>query len=172
MLWCTDADRVRIGTGLESIDEVMLKSILTFARGHPLLANRVMRYLVVGGSATAVNYISRFGWSLILPFSLAVPAAYLTGMIFSFPLYRHFVFPQSHRSVHQQVSGFVVVNILGITQVWLVSLALSQHVLPLLGGGTFSSQAIGHGIAVTVPIFSSYVGHKHLSFRGTHTSAS
>lgn len=137
---------------------------------NKFLANRFLRFILLGGVAAGVNFLSRFAWSHVMPFTYAVPAAYITGMIVAFLLFRTFVFPQSPTPMHKQVTGFVLVNIFGIIQVWLVSLALASYLLPRLGFSIIWSQAIGHGIAILVPVFSSYLGHKHLSFKGFNTT--
>ena len=58
-------------------------ALLNLDRGSE--AHRALRYLACGGFAAAVNWGSRFGWSLLLPFRLAVIAAYATGMVHRAP---------------------------------------------------------------------------------------
>ena len=49
-------------------------------------------------------------------------------------------------------------------QTWLVSVSLRTWLLPLLGIMVLRD-LIAHGIGVTVPVLSSYFGHKYISFR-------
>lgn len=56
------------------------------------MGHEVVRFLIAGGSATAINWLIRIPLSLILPFEAALLAAYGLSMVASFWLYRAFVF--------------------------------------------------------------------------------
>jgi putative flippase GtrA len=75
---------------------------------------RFVRFLACGGFAAAVNWASRFAWNTIMPFSLAVLAAYATGMVVAFVLFREFVFDRGSTGTSEQVRNFVMVNIVGM----------------------------------------------------------
>ena len=47
--------------------------------------------------------------------------------------------------------------------VWLVSVGLAHYLFPALGF-TWHDETIAHAIGVAIPIFTSYLGHKHFSF--------
>ena len=138
-------------------------------RHSPALAKFIekpfVRFVLLGGVAAGVNWGSRFFWSLCMPFAWAVPVAYVTGMVVAFYLFKTYVFPKSGRGLHEQVVGFVLVILLGIVQVWIVSVVLAEWVLPWVGFPTFWAETVGHGVAILVPVFTSFIGHKHLSFR-------
>ncbi|MCI3132700.1 GtrA family protein [Phenylobacterium aquaticum] len=127
---------------------------------------RVGRYLALGGLAAAVNWGSRFGWSLILPFPLAVVCAYACGMAVAFGLFRRFVFPGSTAPLAQQARNFVLVNLVGMGLTWIVAVSLVDGVFPALGM-RFHPEAIGHGLAVAAPVASSWFGHRRFSFPKT-----
>lgn len=124
---------------------------------------RVARYLALGGLAAAVNWGSRFGWSLILPFPVAVVCAYACGMAVAFVLFRRFVFPGSTAPLAQQARNFVLVNLVGMGLTWIVAVSLVDWVFPVLGM-RFHPEAIGHGLAVAAPVASSWFGHRRFSF--------
>jgi len=102
-----------------------------------------------------------------MPFSAAVVVAYIVGMAIAFALFARFVFPASPRPIADQVKFFVIVNVAGIAQVWVVSMALVYWAFPTIGFIGPFAQPLGHAIAIGVPTFSSYLGHKFLTFRQT-----
>ena len=122
-------------------------------------------FLLTGGFAAAVN----FGCSIIynhwLSFSWAVIFAYLTGMLTAYTLAKMFVFKASTQSTRNSVLYFVLVNMVAIVQTWLISMGLAYYLLPLMHIENFKNE-IAHGIGVMIPVFTSYIGHKYLSFKG------
>lgn len=129
-------------------------------------ARRFARFVMLGACAAAANWASRFPLQKIMPFGMAVIAAYMVGMVIAFTLFRRYVFPASPRPITEQVKFFVLVNIAGMLQVWAVSMALVYYVFPAIGFVGPVMEAIGHGIAIGVPTISSYFGHKALTFKG------
>ena len=121
-------------------------------------------FLLTGGLAALVNFASRIGYSQIVGYSTAIVLAYITGMITAFTLARLFVFKESSQSVHRSAFYFVLVNVVAIAQTWLISLALVYYALPYIGVQHFVPE-IAHAIGLAVPIFTSYIGHKKLSFK-------
>ncbi len=124
---------------------------------------RVFRYLALGGTAAGVNWGSRFAWNLIMPFAWAVIAAYVTGMIVAFVLFRAFVFPDSPIPLGRQVRNFVLVNMVGISLTWLLSVLLVERLFPAIGFH-FHAEAVGHAIAIAAPTVTSWFGHRYLTF--------
>lgn len=123
-----------------------------------------LRFLLVGGFAAAVNFGSRIVLSQWLPYAAAIVIAYLIGLVVAFLLNRRLVFKQPTRQLHHQMFWFVAVNALGLTLTLIVSLLFAHYVLPFLGV-TWHMQEVAHAIGVATPILTSYIGHKHLSFR-------
>jgi len=137
-------------------------ALLNLDRGSE--AHRALRYLACGGFAAAVNWGSRFGWSLLLPFRLAVIAAYATGMLVAFVLFRRFVFGAAGSGLAAQVRNFVIVNLLGVAQTWVLAVLLVDRVLPAIGW-TFQPEACGHALAIAAPVVTSWFGHRYFTFR-------
>ncbi|MDO9454435.1 MAG: GtrA family protein [Stagnimonas sp.] len=123
-----------------------------------------MRFLLTGGLAAAVNFVSCVLFNHWMGYSTAIILAYLVGMTSAFLLSRQFVFRGGKQALHHSAIYFVLVNAVGIIQTWAVSLSLATLVLPALGLTHFVPE-IAHAVGVVVPVFTSYIGHKHLSFR-------
>lgn len=126
---------------------------------------RFARFLLLGGLAAGVNWLSRFGWSLIAPFELAVILAHATGMAVAFVTFRAFVFPGSPLPAAVQMTNFVLVNLVGMGVAFVTAVGLARVVFPAVGF-TFHAEAIAHGIAVLSPVLTSWIGHRRLSFAG------
>ncbi|SPC11706.1 GtrA family protein [Cupriavidus taiwanensis] len=129
-----------------------------------MLSRTFILFLLTGGIAAAVNWSSRILYNFWMPFSYAIVAAYLTGMITAFFLAKIFVFADSTQSVGRSAVIFTAVNIAAVFQTWAVSVFLAYHVLPALGEISHAKE-IAHLCGVAVPVFTSYIGHKKYSFR-------
>ncbi|PTT79891.1 hypothetical protein DBR42_20510 [Pelomonas sp. HMWF004] len=121
-------------------------------------------FLLTGGLAAAVNFGARILFSQWMGYSAAIVLAYLVGMTTAFLLARQFVFKEGKQALHHSAMYFVLVNVVAVLQTWAVSVGLANHVLPALGVTHFVPE-IAHAVGVVVPVFTSYLGHKHLSFR-------
>lgn len=121
-------------------------------------------FLITGGIAAGINFCSRILYSNWVDFSTAIVLAYITGMVTAFVLARAFVFKESKKALHHSAVYFVLVNLVAVAQTWLISMGLCYYLLPMIGVVSFS-QDIAHAIGVAVPVFTSYLGHKHFSFK-------
>lgn len=121
-------------------------------------------FLLTGGIAAAVNFGSRILYNQWMGFSAAIVLAYITGMVTAFVLARLFVFRYSQRALHHSALYFVLVNGVAVLQTWAISLLLADWLLPALGVHQYVHE-LAHAAGVVVPVFTSYLGHKHLSFK-------
>lgn len=121
-------------------------------------------FVLTGGAAALVNVLSRVGFSLLLRFELAVLAAYAVGMVTAYILARRYVFTGSGQSVSRSFVAFALVNLVAVLQTWLVSIGMRHLLLPSIGAAALVD-LIAHSVGVIVPVFTSYLGHKHVSFR-------
>lgn len=121
-------------------------------------------FVLTSGTSALVNVISRIGLSMLLSFELAVLAAYAVGIIIAFILARRYVFTKSGLSIQRSLATFALVNLVGVMQTWLVSIGLRQLLLPIIGVAALVD-LMAHIFGLAVPAFTSYFGHKHLSFR-------
>jgi putative flippase GtrA len=131
-------------------------------------AGQFVRFLLVGGFAAALNFGSRIVLSFWLPFAAAVVLAYLIGLVTAFLLNRRFVFTDATNRLHHQMFWFVAVNAIALAQTLLVSLVVLRYVLPALGI-SWHAEEIAHAFGVVTPIATSFLGHKHFSFKATRT---
>lgn len=111
-----------------------------------------------------VNFGSRILFSRWMGYSTAILLAYLVGMTTAFLLARQFVFKDGKQALHHSAMYFVLVNAVAVLQTWAVSVGLATWVLPALGMTRFVPE-VAHAVGVGVPVFTSYLGHKHFSFR-------
>ncbi|PMH80149.1 GtrA family protein, partial [Vibrio cyclitrophicus] len=86
------------------------------------------------------------------------------GMITAFSLAKLFVFKESKHSAAKSAFYFTLVNFAAVIQTWVVSVLLAYYILPSVGVSTYVED-ISHFFGVIVPVFTSFIGHKHLSFR-------
>ncbi len=131
-----------------------------------ILAPQVVRFLLAGGIAAAINYGSRFLFSRWVSYEQAIGLAYLIGMFVAFVLMRAYVFEGKGKAIGPQVARFVGVNILAVLQTLLISVVLARWLLPAWGVvDRAEAEAIAHLIGVLVPVVTSYFGHLFLTFR-------
>ena len=134
------------------------------ARPGGLLTPQFIRFLLAGGIAAAANFGSRFVFSQWLPYGVAIVLAYLVGMTVAFVLMRRHVFTDSQSALGPQIVKFAGVNLLAVLQTLLISLVLARWLLPTLGV-LEHGEAIAHLVGVVVPVFTSYFGHRLLTFK-------
>lgn len=128
------------------------------------LSRQFILFLVTGGTAALVNFGSRMVYNHWLSFSNAVVLAYLTGMLTAFVLAKCLVFKQSEQTIGRSAFLFCAVNVVAVMQTWLISMGLAIYALPAMQVNLWVPE-IAHAVGVVVPVFTSYLGHKHFSFR-------
>jgi putative flippase GtrA len=129
------------------------------------LSRQFGRFLLAGGFAAIVNWLSRFAFNLVMSYALAIVAAYALGMAVAFMLNKYYVFPYSQRPVSNEMFFFVLFNLTAFPAVWVTAYVFGERVLP----GLLPPQlalAIGHGCGVAVPALINFVLHKMITFRG------
>ncbi|MBV6815665.1 GtrA family protein [Xanthomonas campestris pv. passiflorae] len=130
------------------------------------MTRQALLFLVAGGIAAGANFGSRIALSHIIPYVPAIVTAYVIGMITAFALNRAFVFKNPTNSVRSQAVWFVLINLLAVAQTVLISLSLSHWLLKGMASKELA-ETIAHAVGVAFPVFTSFAGHKYLSFR-TH----
>jgi len=124
---------------------------------------RFILFLGAGGAAAVVNILSRIALNWVMPYEVAIVVAYLIGMTTAYLLNKYFVFAASGRGAASEYLRFTLVNLAAVAQVWVVSVGLARFVFPAAGFG-WHAETVAHVIGVAVPVFTSYLGHKHFSF--------
>ena len=127
------------------------------------MTRRFALFVVAGGIAALVNIASRIALNLVMPYEVAIVVAYVCGMTTAYALNKLFVFERSGRAVTDEYVRFTLVNLVAVAQVWLVSVGLARLLFPAVGI-TWHAETVAHVIGVIVPVFTSYLGHKHFSF--------
>jgi putative flippase GtrA len=124
---------------------------------------RFALFLFAGGTAALANIVSRIAFNWLMPYEIAIVVAYLCGMTTAYLLNRRFVFASSGRGVASEYMRFALVNLAAVAQVWIVSVGLARLVFPAIGFA-WHAETVAHIIGVAIPVFTSYLGHKHFSF--------
>lgn len=125
---------------------------------------RIGLFAAAGAVAAAANFGSRFAFSHWFPYPLAILFAYLVGVVVAFTLMRNFVFEAAGKSLCSQVATFVLINLLAVVQTLAVSVFLARWLLPAWGFA-IHVEAIAHAVGLAVPMATSYLGHKRVTFR-------
>jgi putative flippase GtrA len=126
-------------------------------------AHRFARFLITGGIAAGVNVVSRYFLSMAMEYRWAVFVAYLCGMVTAWILARLFVFDETGRGRSAEFVRFGLVNMFAAAQVWFVAVGLVEYVFPAIGFA-WHPEEVAHLAAVCIPVFTSYLGHKHFTF--------
>ncbi len=63
-----------------------------------------------------------------------------------------------------EVSFFVIINILAMLQTYVISIGLAKYIFPAISFNYYP-ETVAHAIGITTPVFSSFLGHKYLTFR-------
>jgi putative flippase GtrA len=124
---------------------------------------QILLFLLFGSVAAMVNVLSRIALNLAMPFEAAIVLAYASGMTTAYILNRAFVFAPSGRGIRDEYLRFTIINLAALVQVWIVSVSLARVIFPWIGF-TWHAETVSHVIGVTFPVFTSYFGHKHVSF--------
>ncbi len=129
-----------------------------------MLKHEFYRFILAGGIAAAVNFLSRILLNYMVSYRIAIVIAYLIGMLTAFLIMKYYVFRLDGRHSSTQVGSFILVNIVAVIQVWLVSVYLAEHLFPSISF-TFYAKEVAHIIGLGLPILTSYLAHKYITFK-------
>lgn len=127
------------------------------------LSARFAKFILIGGFAAIVNFFSRILFSHWLSYPAAISLAFLMGITTAFVMNRRYVFRDATNPLHHQVLWFTAINFAALLQTLAVSLLLADYLLPYFHV-SWHAQTLAHAVGISVPIFTSYLGHKHFSF--------
>ena len=125
---------------------------------------RFFKFVVSGGLSVVVNLGARVFFNEFMSYRWSVAIAYLFGMATAFALFKFMVFQASGRTASQELLGFTLVNLIGAVQVWVVSVGLAEYYFPWVGF-SWHPEFVAHFLGLSTLVITSYLGHKHLSFR-------
>lgn len=129
-----------------------------------MLKHEFHRFILAGGIAAGANFLSRILLNYIVSYRTAVFIAYLIGMVVAFIIMKSYVFSLDRDHNAFEVGAFIAINILGLIQVWLVSVGLAEYFFPSIAM-TFHPEHIAHLIGIGSPVITSYLAHKYITFK-------
>ena len=121
-------------------------------------------FIITGGIAALVNLLTRFILSFFFNFTLSIFLAYLVAMVLAYFLAKKFVFKKSKKSIFSSFALFSLVNLLAVIQTLFISLISRELLLEKMANLEYVN-FIAHTLGVLTPVFTSFLGHKYLSFK-------
>lgn len=121
-------------------------------------------FVLFSGVAAAANIGSRIIFNFWMGYIPSILLAFCVGLIVAFYLNRIFVFRYTSNPLHVQALWFIIVNLAAVVQTLGVSLLLAEWLLPRINF-SWHADTVAHICGVTAPIVTSFIGHKHLTFR-------
>lgn len=131
---------------------------------HQFFSKQFIGFLITGGIAAIINFLSRIFYNQYCSFSASVIIAYLTGMVTAFILAKMFVFKSSTQTIKHSAIIFALVNVLAVVQTWVISMAFNFYILPTLGFENYTAE-IASAIGIAAPVITSFIGHKNWTFK-------
>ena len=130
---------------------------------NEFLSPQFFRFFCSALAAAAVNFIARLLLDPYVGYNKAIVISYLIGTVFAFFLYQREVFGKGARPLWQEAGLFSFVTFAAIAQTLIVSVLLADHVFPSIGWEWYAKE-VAHIVGMGVPMFSSFLGHKYLTF--------
>lgn len=129
-----------------------------------IFSNQFLLFLFAGSIAALGNFLSRIYFNNFFTYSISIFLAYCVGMLIAFILMKIFVFKPSNNSNFKSSLYFIFINLLAVLQTWAVSLFFANSLLPSLNLQQHIEE-IAHAVGITIPLLTSYYGHKLLTFK-------
>ena len=120
-------------------------------------------FILAGSIAAIANVLTRYILNIFLNFEISVLIAYIIGMITSFLLQRKYVFKSTKKSYKKSFAAFSLVNLFALLQVWIFSLLIKFWLINFISSVQLV-EFIAHCFGVGIPAFTSYYGHKYITF--------
>jgi putative flippase GtrA len=122
------------------------------------------KFLIAGGLAAVVNFLSRLVLQPIMGFEWAVALAFLVGFLTGFLLNRVFVFPRSGKPVKVEMAWFFLFNLLAFPVVVVGAVILRDFAFrKFLSPGP--ADAAAHGCAILTPVLFNFAAHRLITFK-------
>lgn len=123
-----------------------------------------IKFMVSGSISTLVNILSRFSLGFFISYPSSIVVSYIIGMATSYLIFKLWVFKTQRNNILRQLSCFLLINFIGLGQTLLISIILVNYVFfsiqPVL-----IKETLAHIIGLAIPIATSYIGHKHVTFK-------
>ena len=122
-----------------------------------------VKFLVAGGLAALANFVSRIVVQPLVGFNVALVIAFFVGLSVAFVLNRAFVFPASGKPLRQEMSWFLIFNLIAFPIIVGGAVLLRDyvfgHVLP-----ADLAEAAAHGVAIMIPVVFNFAAHQLVTF--------
>jgi putative flippase GtrA len=122
-----------------------------------------LKFLLAGGLAAFANFASRIAVQPLVGFKVALVIAFFVGLTVAFVLNRAFVFPASGKPLRQEMSWFLLFNLIAFPIIIGGSVLLRDyvfgHVLP-----PALAEAAAHGVAIMIPVVFNFAAHQLVTF--------
>ena len=128
--------------------------------------NQFILFLLTGGFSAIINLTSRIIISNFLRFEVSVLIAYFIGMLTAFFLAKKYVFLNIKKSDKKSFPIFALVNFVAILQTFLISKYIRIWLINI-SDNLIIIDFISHLCGVIFPIFTSFYGHKYITFNNS-----
>ena len=123
-----------------------------------------VRFLVAGATAASLSWVIRFPLNVFMTYPQAVLAATAISMVYSFVLYRTWVFPGSERHLRQQIRDFAIVNLFAMMATVNIAVMM-EPVIENAGLPDTVARALAHALGIAGGAVLNYLGHRLITFR-------
>lgn len=127
-------------------------------------SKQFLHFLIAGGIAAFVNFVVGHALSGLLPLYGDIVIGYLAGMMTAFVVFEKKVFGENGRSRATSLKIFILVNIIGLFQTWIIFALLKDYLFPRVVYHFYPEEA-ARAIAIIAPTFTSFLGHKFFTFK-------
>lgn len=129
-----------------------------------IFSKQFLLFVFSGSIAALGNFLSRIYFNNFFSYSTSIIFAYFVGMLIAYFLMKILVFKPKKNSNLKSSMYFIFINLLAVLQTWAVSLYLLNSLLPSINIQQ-NSKEIAHAVGITIPLITSYYGHKLLTFK-------
>ena len=121
-------------------------------------------FIITGGTSAIINIFSRIILSNFFRFEIAILISYGIGMLIAFILAKRFVFLNSNKSIKKSFPAFALVNLISVLQTFFVSILMKNWLIIFFDNLLFI-ELISHTCGLGILVFTSFYGHKYITFK-------
>ena len=128
-----------------------------------LFNSQFIKFLGASGTSAILNMVFRYLFNFIFSFFVSLLLASIISMSFAYSVNKKYTFKNNSENIKSQYLIYVIVTLIGMTQLLLISTSLNEYIFPKIGMDFFPAE-----IAQLIGLFSmttTYFLHKHISFR-------
>ena len=122
-----------------------------------------VKFLAAGGLAALANFVSRIVVQPLVGFNAALVVAFFVGLTVAFFLNRAFVFPASGKPIRQEMTWFLIFNLIAFPIIIGGSVLLRDYVFGQFLPASLA-EAAAHGVAIMIPVVFNFAAHQLVTF--------